>query len=144
MILKKFFLLSFCCLLVFITGCAENQGISDSKLANACKAAAEVLLPEGQRIDKLKNFTASPSPEGPDFRHITIHTIMIDGWLEAEYDYECVFQEGSGLFKTAKNAAIHQVLIDGQIYGKAGNEILGTPQEHIRLNEAVRKVLYEN
>lgn len=130
-----------CCLLA-LTGCI-NREQADAKLARACEAAVNVFLDETQRIDKVNNATFSASPIGPDFRHVTIHTIMVDGWLETENDYICVFQEGFGFLNSGYTASVHQVHVGSDVYGKAGNEILGDAQDHIKLNEAVRKALYK-
>ncbi|MCB9990548.1 MAG: hypothetical protein H6867_04090 [Rhodospirillales bacterium] len=126
-----------------LTGCV-NREQADAKLTKACQAAVNVFLPEGQHVEKVSSTDFTASPEGPDFRHVTIHSIVMDGWLETQYDYECVFQEGFGFMNSNFTASIHQVIVDGQVYGKAGNEILGDAQDHIKLNEAVRKALYEN
>lgn len=40
-------------------------------------------------------------------------------------------------------AAIYQVIMDERVVGGAGSEILGSAQEFIKLNDAVRKALYE-
>jgi hypothetical protein len=126
-----------------LTGCV-NREQADAKLSKACEAAVGVFLPEGQRIDKIKDAAYSASPEGPGFRHVTINTIMMDGWLETENAYECIFQEGFGFMNSNFTASIHQVKIGDRVVGKSGNEILGDAQDHIKLNEAVRKALYGN
>lgn len=126
-----------------LTGCV-NREQADAKLAKACEAAVNAFLGEGQRIDKVNGSTATASPEGPDMRHVTIHTIMMDGWIEAEYDYECIFQEGFGFLNSGYTASIYQVKIGEDVIGKSGNEILGNADDHMKLNEAVRKALYEN
>jgi len=125
-----------------LTGCV-NREQADAKLAKACEAAVNVFLVDGQRIDKVKGSTATASPEGPDMRHITIQTIMMDGWIEAENNYECVFQEGFGFLNSGYTASIYQVKVGDTVVGKSGNEVLGTAEEHMKLNEAVRKALYD-
>jgi hypothetical protein len=129
--------------LCLVTGCV-NREQADAKLANACEAAVNAFLPEGQRIDKVNDVTFSGSPVGPDFRHVTIHTAMIDGWLEAEFDYDCTFQEGFGFLNSGYTASIHNIVVDGRIIGKSGAEILGEAEDHIKLNEVVREALYAN
>lgn len=128
---------------VLLTGCV-NREQADAKLANACKAAVNVFLPDGQKVNKVESTTATPSPEGQDFRHVTIHTIMVDGWLEEKRDYECVFQEGFGFLNSNYTASIEKVTVDGETYGRAGNEILGDTQDMIKLTNAVRDALYKN
>ena len=139
--MKKSLLVILALSVLTLSGCVSREQ-ADAKLAKACQAAVNVFLPEGQHIEKISGADFTASPEGPDFRHVTIHTIMMDGWLETEYDYECVFQEGFGFMNSGFTASIHQVIVDGEVYGKAGNEILGDAQDHIKLNEAVRKSLY--
>ena len=129
--------------IALLTGCV-NREQADAKLAKACKAAVEVFLPEDQRIDTIKDATFTPSPEGPDFRHVTIHTVMIDGWLEAEYDYDCVFQEGFGFLNSGYTASIEKVRINDETIGRSGNEILGDADDFIKMTDAVRESLYSN
>ena len=104
-----------------LTGCV-NREQADAKLAKACEAAVNVFLGEGQRIDKIKDASFTASPIGPDMRHVTIHTIMMDGWIEAENDYECVFQEGFGFLNSGYTASIYQVKVGEDVYGKSGND----------------------
>jgi len=66
----------------------------------------------------------------------------MDGWLETENDYECVFQEGFGFLNSGYTASIYQVHVGDDIYGSAGGQIQGDAQDHLKLNEAVRKSLY--
>jgi len=136
------FFLSFVCLLV-LSGCVSREQ-ADAKLARACEAAVNVFLDEDQQIGEVKNATFSGSPVGTDYRHVTIHTITMDGWIEAENDYDCVFQEGFGFMSMGYTASIYQVTVHDQTVGKSGNEILGTASDHMKLNEAVRAALYEN
>lgn len=138
---KTRMLVAILCVLA-LSGCI-NREQADAKLAKACEAAVNAFLPEGQRIDKIKDATYSASPQGPDFRHVKIHTVMMDGWLETEYDYECTFQEGFGFLNSGFTASIYQVNTGETVIGKAGNEVLGTAEDHMKLNEAVRKALYE-
>ncbi len=128
--------------LLALTGCV-NREQADAKLARACAAAVNTILYEGQRIDEVRDSTSTPSPEGPDFRHITIHTIMGDGWLETENDYECIFQEGFGFLNSNYTASIYQVRTPERTIGKAGDEIMGSAQDFIDLTNAVREALYE-
>lgn len=128
---------------LLLTGCV-NREQADAKLANACKAAVNVFLPETAKVDKIESTTATPSPEGPGFRHVTIHTITVDGWIEEKYDYECVFQESFGFMKANFTASIETVTVNGETYGRAGGQVLGDVQQMIDLTDAVRKALYEN
>ena len=113
-----------------LSGCVSREQ-ADAKLAKACEAAVNVFLGEGQRIDKIKDASFTASPIGPDMRHVTIHTIMMDGWLEAENDYECVFEEGFGFLNSGYTASISE---EGEGHVKfdvdAGELVLGTaPQD---------------
>lgn len=139
---KARILMALLCVLM-LSGCMSREQ-ADAKLAKACEAAVNAFLDETQRIDNIKDATFSGSPVGPDYRHVTIHTIMIDGWLETEYDYECIFQEGFGFLNSGYTASIYQVNTGETIIGHSGNQILGDAEEHIKLNNAVREALYGN
>lgn len=128
--------------ILILGGCVKREQ-ADAKLANACMAAVNVFLDESEQIDHLKGSDFTASPEGPDFRHVTIHAVSIDGWLESESDYECIFQEGFGFMNSGYSASIYQVRAGDSVYGKSGNEILGDAEDHLKLNDAVRKALYE-
>ncbi len=141
MISKSRVCLTFACVLA-LSGCV-NREQADAKLSKACEAAVTVFLAEGQKIDKVKSADFTASPEGPDMRHVTIHTIMMDGWIEAENDYECIFQEGFGFLNSGYTASIEQVKVGETVVGRAGGEILGGAEDHMKMNDAVRKALYE-
>lgn len=128
---------------LLLTGCV-NREQADAKLAKACKAAANVFLPDGQKVNKIESTSATPSPEGQDFRHVTIHTVTVDGWLEEKSDYDCVFEEGFGFLHSNYTASIEKVTVNGDTYGRSGDEILGDAQDMIKLTNAVRDALYEN
>lgn len=139
--MKRRFILSLFCVLT-LSGCV-NRTQADAKLSRACEAAVNTILDDTQRIDKVKSATFTGSPVGPDFRHVTIHTIMLDGWLETDYDYDCIFQEGFGFLNSGYTASIHQVKTEDRIIGKSGNEISGDFDDFVKLTDAVRKALYE-
>jgi hypothetical protein len=40
-------------------------------------------------------------------------------------------------------ASLYQLRIGDQVYGKAGNEILGDAQDFIKLTDAIRAAMYE-
>lgn len=140
--IKRISLLTALLCTIMLSGCMSREQ-ADAKLSNACAAAVSVFLDDTQRIDEVKSATFSGSPVGPDFRHVTIHTVQLEGWLEGEYDYDCVFQEGFGFLNSGYTASIYQVTVNGETVGKAGAKILGSPEDHMKLNEAVRKALYE-
>lgn len=127
---------------IALTGCV-NREQADAKLGKGCAAAVNVLLEDGQRIDEVKSSSATASPVGPDFRHVTIHTVMMDGWLETEYDYECTFQEGFGFLNSGYTASLYEVQVGDKVVGKAGDKILGSAEDHLKVIEAVRQALYE-
>ena len=135
------FLLIAACVLV-LGGCVSREQ-ADAKLANACKAGVQSLLPEGSTIDRIASTDFAPSPEGHNMRHVKIKTVTLDGWLETEAEYECIFDESFGFMNANYTASIYQLRTGDAVYGKAGNEILGDAQDFIKLTDAIRKALYE-
>ena len=126
--------------LSILTGCVSREQ-ADAKLATACVAAVEALA--DRKLGDIADTKATPSPEGPDFRHITVMTGSDDGWLDEFGEYKCIFQETFSIFNRAHTASIYQVHYDGEIVGKAGSKILGSPSQLLQLEEAVRGALYE-
>ena len=127
---------------LLLTGCV-NREQADAKLSRACAAAVGALLPEGAKIDSVKEFKASASPEGQGYRHLDITAVYLDGWIEQENQYQCIFEEGFGFLNMGYTAAIYQVNTGERIVGKSGNEIMGDAQDFLKLNDAVRGALYE-
>jgi hypothetical protein len=133
--------LSLICILT-LTGCYSRDQ-ADLKLQRACIAGVRALLPAGVTFGEFKSAGFEHSPIGPDFRHVTINAIQIDGWLEEEVAYECVFQETFGIFNMGYTASVHQVRIGNDFYGQAGSHITGTIDDFLKLTDAVREALYE-
>lgn len=127
---------------VALTGCV-NREQADTKLGNACKAAVNQFLGEGRKIDRIESIHASPAPVGPGYRHVELNTITIDGWLEEEDKYECIFEESFGFMKMNYTASFYQLRIEDQMIGKSGNEIVGSAQDFMKITDAVREALYE-
>jgi hypothetical protein len=125
-----------------LTGCVSREQ-ADAKLAKGCAAGANSLLPEGQTIGEIVSKTSTPSPEGPDYRHITIKVKQMDGWLEGDGTYECTFQESFGFLKNNYTGSLYQLKIGDKVYGKAGNEIMGTAEDFLKITDAVRDAMYK-
>jgi len=125
-----------------LTGCV-NREQADAKLAKACAAGVDVLLPEGQKVGEIKGSTFGASPVGPGYRNVDIHAVTMDGWLETETDYTCIFEESFSFLNTGYTASIYQVRTGERVIGKSGNEILGDAEDFIKLTDAVRDALYK-
>src|SRR3982750_3405467 len=100
-----FFAILSCALL--LSGCVSREE-ADAKLAHACRAGVQALLPENLKIDHLTGHEASKSPEGNDMRYIKIKTVTIDGMLEEDKEYECIFEEQFGLMNMDYTASVYQ------------------------------------
>ncbi|MBI4031473.1 MAG: hypothetical protein HY370_07320 [Proteobacteria bacterium] len=116
---------------------------ADEKLARACEAGVNLFLPEGQEVDRIVKKEFTPSPIGPDFRHVTLTAFVKGDWLEQEHKYECDFQESFGFMGGGYTASIERLDAEGTVIGRAGGAILGDAQDFIKLTEAIRKALYE-
>ena len=125
-----------------LTGCV-NREQADTKLAKGCAAAAGALLPDGHTLGEVLEKKSTPSPEGPNYRHITIKVKQMDGWLEGDGTYDCTFEEDFGFMKSQYTGSLYQLKIGDKTYGKAGNEVMGTAEEFLKITEAVRKAMYQ-
>jgi hypothetical protein len=135
------FLITILCALS-LTGCVSREQ-ADEKLAKGCAAGISALLPEGETLGNItaKKFTASP--DGPNMRHVDLTVKREDGWIEEDVAYECTFEESFGFMSKNFTASLYQLRIGDQVYGKAGNQILGDAQDFIKLTDAIRAAMYE-
>ena len=124
-----------------LTGCISREQ-ADTRLANGCAAGAEIFLEEGIKIQKItsKNFRDDPKL-GKGYREVTLSVLEGDGWYETEKEYKCIFAESMGPFGASHTATIYQLKMDDQIYGKEGDKLLGTFQDHLKLTETVEQGL---
>lgn len=139
---KKSFIFISLSTALLLTGCVSRDD-ADMKLAHACRAGVQTLLPQNLKIDRIIGREASKSPEGPDMRYIKIKTVTIDGMLEEDKDYECIFEEDFGMFGMGYTASVYQVRTGDAMYGKSGNEIKGDADVFLKLTDAMRNALYD-
>ena len=133
----KFMLLFVLPSLLLLTGCVSRDQ-ADARLAKGCGAAVEVFLEDGMKINKIIKSRFGDSPDnGPGFREVTINVVETDSWYETEKDYHCIFAEEFTLFNLSHRASIYQVKVDDRVFGKQGDKILGTLNDHLKLTEAV-------
>ena len=125
-----------------LSGCVSREQ-ADAKLAKGCEAGVNALLTPPRKIEKILDTKFSPSPEGADMRHVKLHVMENDGWLEVESDFECIFEESFGFFQSNHTASIYQVRTGERIVGKSGNEIMGDAQDFLKLTDAIREAMYE-
>lgn len=140
---KKFYRLALAVAgILALSGCVSREQ-ADAKLAKGCEAGINALLTEPRKIEKILETKFSPSPEGAGMRHVALHVMENDGWLEVESDFECVFEESFGILQMSHAASIYQVRTGERIVGKSGNEILGDANDFLKLTDAIRKAMYE-
>ncbi|MCB9978470.1 MAG: hypothetical protein H6862_02535 [Rhodospirillales bacterium] len=113
---------------------------ADARLARGCTAAAELFLPEGITLKTIKKRTFGPSDQDPSLRNVTLTAVETDGWSDEEKEYRCTFAESFG-FSGSYTAAIEQLRIGDNIYGKEKGKILGSFDDHLKLTEAVQKAI---
>ena len=124
-----------------LTGCTSRED-ADATLAKGCEAAVGAMLPADAEIDHVTGTSFTPAAQGTDFRHVTLNAVILDGWLEVENEYECTFQEKRSLFG-GHRASFEQLKIDDRIYGRSGNEIVGSMDDFTKIEDAVRRAMYE-
>ncbi len=141
--MKHLGLITLCYSVLALSACVTREQ-ADAKLSEGCQAGITVLLPEDQKIDKVVRSEYTPATEGAGFRHVTIVATLENDWLEEEHEYQCVFDENFGLFKSNHTAAIMKLDTgDGRVFGQAGARILGDAQDWIKITNAVREAMYE-
>lgn len=126
--------------LITLSGCVD-RATADEKLAKGCAAGAEIFLEEGFKIKEItdKKFRNSPGL-GNGYREVTLSAIESDGWYDGEVNYQCIFVESVGIFNTSHQATLYQLrLSDDEIYGKEGDKLLGSFEDHLKLTETVEQ-----
>lgn len=127
-------------LTVPLAACVSREQ-ADARLARGCAAAAELFLPEGTKVKEIKGKTFGEAKQGAGFRDVTLSAVETDGWSDVEVEYRCVFEEQFGFLGNGHTAAIEQVRLHDNIYGKEEGKILGTFEEHLKLTETVEKAI---
>lgn len=121
--------------LLTLSGCISREK-ADERLARGCAAGAELFLESGYRIKEITKKEFSNVPElGKDYRAITLHVVESDDFANIDKEYICVFAENISFF--SYNAVIYQLKLNGKIYGREGNNILGSFEDHLKLTEKV-------
>ncbi len=124
-----------------LTSCVSREQ-ADQRLANGCAAGAEIFLEEGVKIQKIKDQKFRDDPKlGKGYREVTLNVLEGDGWYETDKQYKCIFAESMGPFGASHTATIYQLKMDDQVYGKEGDKLLGTFQDHLKLTETVEQGL---
>ena len=120
-----------------LAGCTSREQ-ADEKLAKGCAAGAELFLTDGNKIKEIRKKSFQDSPEfGSGYREVVLGVQESDGWYDSEQEYKCVFADSLGMFGMGHTASIHQLKVHDGVYGKEGDQILGTYDEHLRLTQTV-------
>ena len=128
------------CVLV-LTGCVQ-RGQADERLARGCAAAAEMFLDDGFRIKEITNKTFRDDPDlGKGYRQVTLSAVETDRWLDVDKEYRCIFVEEFGFLNSTHTATIYQVKVNGETYGREGDQILGSFEDQLRLTETVEQAM---
>lgn len=132
------------CLLspLILSGCVSREQ-ADAKLARGCLAGAEIFLDEGFKIGEIKNKTFRDAPGlGKGYREVTLKVLETDGWYEADRDYQCIFAEEFAIANLNHTASLYQLRMHDQVYGKEGDQLLGSFQDHLKLTEKVEQAMF--
>tara|TARA_B100001989_G_scaffold242481_1_gene209284 strand:+ start:299 stop:727 length:429 start_codon:yes stop_codon:yes gene_type:complete len=136
-------ILSVAICLTLLTGCVSREQAND-KLGKACEVAASIFLEDGFTIKTVKRVTSKPSKEyGDSYRDVTVFVTESDSWIDIEKEYECVFAEEFGMFNTSFDADLYRIEVDGQVFGMKDGQIIGDPNTHMKLMNAVQSAMQE-
>lgn len=136
---NNFWILAFSVLA--LTGCVTREQ-ADEKLARGCAAGVEAFLEDGFKIKTVKDKVFRDDPDlGKDYREVRLFAVESDGWADVDKEYKCVFSESMGMFGMGHTAAIYQLQVNDQTYGKEGDKILGSFEDHLKLTETVDKAM---
>jgi hypothetical protein len=134
-------LLMLCTASLLLSGCVSRQH-ADTKLAEACAAGAAAFFDEREKSEGIEKQTAIESAKmGIGHRDVAITLKVNDGFATASKDYACTFAEEFGAMGMTYTAAIVQIKLGDKILGQDGLDLVGTPEEITKLNEAVAGVL---
>ncbi len=120
-----------------LTGCVSREQ-ADAKLERGCAAGAELFMGEGHKIKEVKDRIFRDEPGlGKGYREVRLVVIDTDGWYDADKEVKCIFAENFNFMQ--HTATIYQLKMDDKTWGKEGNEILGSMEEHMKLTETVEQ-----
>ena len=126
---------------VSLTGCVSREQ-ADARLARGCLAGAEIFIEDGFKIGEIRDKTYRDAPGlGKGYREVTVKVLETDGWYENESDYQCIFAEEFSIGHLSHKASLYQLRIGEKVYGKEGDKILGSFQDHLKLTEAVDQAM---
>lgn len=124
-----------------LSACVPREH-ADVKLARGCAAAAEAMLPEDQKIKEVKGNVYSDSAEfGDGFRVVKTDIVQSDGWADVDKTITCVFVEQFGFLNSSHTAHIHQLKMDDKVWGKDGDQVIGSYEDNLKLTEKVDKAM---
>ena len=124
-----------------LAACVDRED-ADTKLGMGCSAGIQAMLPENHVLKQLKstNFAASPDL-GAEYRMVKMQFADSDGFADADHEATCIFHEQFGYMNAGYTAQIYQLKIDEQVWGKQGEQIQGTYEENLKLQEHVNEAL---
>ncbi len=123
--------------LLTLTSCVSREQ-ADKRLENGCAAGAELFFEEGHKVKEIKDSQFRDDPKlGSGYREIRLTIVDSDGWYDADKEIKCIFVENFNFVQ--HTATIYQLKMDERTWGKEGNEILGTMEEHLKLTETVEQ-----
>lgn len=144
--MKRYFhLLCVLSLVLALGGCRVSRQAADQKLAKACEAAVSIFLSSDEELKVNKTDFAFETPEdGPRLRAVTLEAyLIVDHGREIDRKYKCTFNEQFGAFGFGYSATYDTIDTGEKTYGYAGGKLQGDLTDHLRITDAIDRVLMQ-
>jgi hypothetical protein len=124
--------------LLLLAGCMSRE-VADERLAKACVAGAQMVMPEGDTVELLSH-QATDLDNGS--RHVAVTVLVKAGWLQDEAIFECAFTETFSFLKTSHSAALNQYDFGHFIQSaRTESDMMSELQQNADIDAAVQRAL---
>lgn len=120
---------------VSLTACV-SQDQADAKMGKGCQSAVEAMIAPKTLINVKSVKYSSDQTEGSLYRHVKVEAVEKDGWMELDKEYECLFAQDWGFFKSSHLAMLERLKFGDTIIGKVDGKIMGSLDDYMKLTKS--------